>query len=319
MKREIDRYRTLEKDFDTPQTCVQITFSPTSGSQPVSAGGSGSFQARLDLKSGSGSPSGTWKLVSQRGAGFSLPSASGHQTTFRYSVPSKTSATQIVASLNATSKAGVATGDWTQPIKTTGLYLRIVGYTRSEQSSTTNGQMTITGTLAGGHPGPVTAVPACTNPPGCLTDVELDANVTSTESGHVTGPPEPNTCPGGMFVFAPTSFPNSLRLTVEFDPTGTSPATSGDAMLPSVGDAINLECGVSEFGDPQPAGGSVPLADLLSGNPVTFTFSGSGTTPSSIHPSVSISWMLSESVTVQRVQADGTPFTAAATDTRSSR
>ena len=188
MKQEIDRYRTLEKGFDTPQTCVQIAFSPTSGSKPVSAGGSGSFRARLDLKSGSGSPVGKWKLVGQRGAGFSPRSASGQQTTFRYSVPSQTSAKQIVASLAATSKAGVATGDWTQPIKTTGLYLRIVGYSRSERSSTTSGQMTITATLAGGHPGSVTAVPACTSPASCLTDAELDANVTSTESGFVTGP-----------------------------------------------------------------------------------------------------------------------------------
>ena len=48
-------------------------------------------------------------------------------------------------------------------------------------------------------------------------DVELDANVTSTESGFVIGPPEPQSCPGGRYDFAPTSFPNSLRLGVEFD------------------------------------------------------------------------------------------------------
>ena len=135
--------------------------------------------------------------------------------------------------------------------------------------------------------------------------------------GFVTGPSNSQTCPGGTFVFAPTSFPNSLRLTVEFDPNGTSPAKSGDGMLPSVGDAVNDECGVNEFGDSQVAGGSVPVTDLLSGHPVTFTFSGSGTTPSSLHPSVSITWTLSESVTVQRVQADGSAFTAVATDTRS--
>jgi hypothetical protein len=312
MKQEIDRYRTLEKGFDTAQTCVHIAFAPTSGSKPVHAGDNGSFQARVDMKSGSGSPTGKWKLVSQRGASFLPSGASHHQTTFRYSVPSKTSATRIAASLSATSKAGVATGDWTQPIKSTSLYLRIVGYTRSEQSTTTNGQMTITATLAGGKPGPVTAAPPCTSLASCLIDVELGANVTSTESGYVTGTPEPVTCPGGTFTFSPASFPNTLSLTVEFDPTGTSPAISGDGMLPSVGDALDLECGVNEFGDLQSAGGSVPLADLLSGNPVTFKFSGSGTTPSSLHPSISISWMLSESVTVQRVQADGTPFTAAA-------
>jgi len=58
---------------------------------------------------------------------------------------------------------------------------------------------------------------------------------------------------------------------------------------------------------------SVPAADLLSGNPVTFTFSGSGTVPSfGDHSGLPITWMLSESVTVQRVQADGSPFRSTA-------
>jgi hypothetical protein len=46
------------------------------------------------------------------------------------------------------------------------LYFRIVGYTRTERSGTDHGQRTVTDTLFGG-PGPVVAVPECTDPLGC--------------------------------------------------------------------------------------------------------------------------------------------------------
>lgn len=46
---------------------------------------------------------------------------------------------------------------------------------------------------------------------------------------------------------------------------------------------------------------------MLSGHAVTLTFSGSGSAPSTIgdHPGIPVAWTLSESVTIQRVQADG--------------
>jgi hypothetical protein len=43
------------------------------------------------------------------------------------------------------------------------MYFRIVGYTRTETSSTAHGQRNVTDVLSGG-PGPVTELPECTNP-----------------------------------------------------------------------------------------------------------------------------------------------------------
>ena len=319
----IDAYRAAEKgwtSFDHKPLCAEAVMDPASNTIKLHPDQSGQLAIYARARRDGGHATGArWTLSGPTNATFWPLSSTEAAPRISYTVTSAPAGGKVQVTVRFASTAGVGQATWQQPIEPTGVYLRIVGHTRSEKSTALDGEMTITATLAGGQPGSVAAVPACTNPASCLTDVELDANVTSTESGFVTGPPEPTTCPGGRFDFAPTSFPNSLRLTVEFDPTGTSPAKLGDGMLPSVGDAVNDECGVNEFGDSQVAGGSVPVADLLSGHPVTFTFSGSGTTPSSLHPSVSINWTLSESVTVQRVQADGTPFTAAATDTRSLR
>ncbi len=319
----VDAYRAAEKgwtSFDHKPLCAEAVIEPARNTIKLQPGQSGQMAIYARARRDGGRATGArWKLLSPTNATFSPFSSTKAAPRISYTVTSAPAGGKVEVTVRFTSTAGVGQATWQQPIRPTGLYLRIVGYTRSEKSTASDGEMTITATLTDGHPGPVAAAPPCSSPTNCLTDVELDANVTSTESGFVTGTPSPVTCPGGRFDFAPTSFPNRLRLTVEFDPTGTSPATSGDGMLPSVGDAVNLECGVSEFGDPRSAGGSVPLADLLSGNRVTFTFSGSGMTPSSLHPSVSINWTLSESVTVQRVQADGTPFMAAATDSQSLR
>lgn len=311
VKQEVDRYRNLETGFDTPNTCVQVAFSPKSNSKTVSAGSSGSFQSQLEMNSGSGSPVGRWTLASLRGASFSPKTARGQRATFRYSVPSKTSATQIVASLKTTSKAGVAAGDWTQRLNTGDLYFRIVGYTRSEQSNTDRGQMILTNTLFGG-PGPVTTVPPCTDPATCGAFV-LEAKVSTTESGHVTGTPNAFDCPGGEFTYPPTTIQQSIRQPIVFDPAGIAPARASAGTVPSVGDVINDNCGASDSGEAQALAVSVPADALLSGKPVTFTFSGSGTVPSQgDHPGTPITWMLSESLTVQRVEADGSPLTAAA-------
>ena len=84
-------------------------------------------------------------------------------------------------------------------------------------------------------------------------------------------------------------------------------------MVPSVGDISMDFCGANDSGEAQSVSASVTAADLLSGNPVTFTFSGSGAVPSSgDHRGLPITWMLSQSVTVQRVQANGSPFRSSA-------
>lgn len=184
------------------------------------------------------------------------------------------------------------------------MYFRIVGYTRTETSSTAHGQRNVTDALSGG-PGPVTELPECPNPFGCSNMFLLEAKVTTTANGRVTGAPEPG-CPGGSFTYPTSVLQNPVRQAVTFDPDWVAPATASDAMIPSVGDVIVDECDAMESAVPQEVSAGVPADDLLSGRPVTFRLSGSGTAPSSgDHPGIAISWTLSESITVQRVKADG--------------
>jgi hypothetical protein len=184
------------------------------------------------------------------------------------------------------------------------LYFRIVGYSRTEKSTTSHGEHTGTDTLPA--PGPVAQVPECTDPTTCAKVFVVEATVTSVFTGKVTGTANPFLCPGGSFDYGTSTLQNPLRQTIEFDPDGTAPAATSAGMVPSVGDVIEDKCGANDSGDPQAVGASVPAADLLSGNPVTFSFSGAGSTPSfGDHPGTPVNWSLSETLTVQRVQADG--------------
>jgi hypothetical protein len=133
----------------------------------------------------------------------------------------------------------------------------------------------------------------------------LEAEATTTANGRVTGVPDPG-CPGGSFTYPTSVLQNPVRQAVTFDPDSVAPAEASDAVIPSVGDVIMDECGAMDSGEPQEVSASVPADDLLSGRPVTFKLSGSGTAPSSgDHPGIPITWRLSESITVQRVKADG--------------
>jgi hypothetical protein len=186
------------------------------------------------------------------------------------------------------------------------VYFRIVGYSENDQSSTSRGQHATTNTLTG--PGPVSQTPPCSdpNPANCSKFFQLEGTVTSTFTGHVTGTASPFLCPGGSFDYGTSSIQNPLRLVMSFDPDGTAPATMGAGMIPEVGDVFEDKCGAHDFGDSQGFSASVPAADLLSGAPATFSFSGQGSVPSQgDHPGIPVSWMFSETLTVQRVNADG--------------
>jgi hypothetical protein len=183
------------------------------------------------------------------------------------------------------------------------IFVRIVGYTLSESSNTAHGQHTATHTLNG--PGPVAQIPKCATP-GCVNAFGVEGTVTSTFTGSVTGTASPFTCPGGSFDYGTSSISNPLRLGITFDPDGSAPATTGAGTIPEVGDVFEDKCGAHDFGDSQGSSASVPAADLLSGAPATFSFSGQGSVPSQgDHPGIPVNWMFSETLTVQRVNADG--------------
>ncbi len=188
------------------------------------------------------------------------------------------------------------------------LHFRLVAYSRTETSSTAYGQRTVTDTLSGG-PGPIVTIPDCSDPLNCGTDMVLDGTVTTTANGHVTGTPSSG-CPGGAFTYPTTVLQNPVHLDLTYDPSWVGPAHSSEAMIPSVGDVTSDICGANDSGDPQTVPTAVSSDDLLSGNPVTLTFSGGGTTTSSFgdHNGLAITWSLSERATIQRVQADGSPL-----------
>jgi hypothetical protein len=187
-------------------------------------------------------------------------------------------------------------------------YFRIVGYTRTERSTSDYGEHTITDSLSGGT-GPVTKVAECTDPIGCAADFQVDATVTTTANGHVFGVPD-NGCPGGAYTYPTQTLQNPVHLDIMFDPDWVKPATASEAMIPYVGDVTSDICGANDSSDPVTVSTSVSADDLLSGDPVTFTFTSSGSALSTEgdHPGTVISWSLSESITIQRVQANGSPL-----------
>ncbi len=188
------------------------------------------------------------------------------------------------------------------------LYFRLIAYSRTEKSTTAYGQRTVTDTLSGG-PGPIVTIPDCTDPLNCGTDMVLDGTVTTTANGHVTGTPSSG-CPGGAYTYPTTVLQNPVHLDLTLDPDWVAPAHASEAMIPSVGDVTSDICGANDSGDPQTVSATASADDLLSGNPVTIAFSGGGTTTSSFgdHSGLTITWSLSETATVQRVQVDGSPL-----------
>jgi hypothetical protein len=187
------------------------------------------------------------------------------------------------------------------------VFFRITGYTISESSNTSHGQRTAAHTLSGG-PGPVGTMFPCADPasPTCPKVIQLEAPITSTFTGHVTGTANPVTCPGGAFDYGTSTITQTTRQTILFDPDKNDPATTGAGTIPEVGDVIEDKCGAHDSADSQGFSASIPADQFLSGNPVTFTFSGSGSTPSQgDHPGTPITWQFSETLTVQRVNADG--------------
>src|SRR6185437_13912607 len=187
------------------------------------------------------------------------------------------------------------------------LFFRITGYTLSEKSSTSHGESTASHTLSGG-PGPVGTMFPCTDPasPTCPKVIQLEAPVTSTFTGHVTGTAAPQICPGGSWDYGTSTITQTTRQTISFDPDKNDPATTGAGTIPSVGDILEDKCGASDSAESQGFSASVPADQFMSGDPVTFGFSGQGTAASQgDHPGLPIAWSFSETITVQRVNADG--------------
>jgi hypothetical protein len=187
------------------------------------------------------------------------------------------------------------------------LFFRITGYSLRESSSTSHGQRTASHTLTG-LPGPVGTMFPCADPasPSCPKVIQLEAPITSTFTGSVSGTANPVICPGGSFDYGTSTITQTTRQTISFDPDKNDPATTGAGTIPEVGDVVEDKCGAHDSADSQGFSASVSAADFLSGNPVTFVFSGGGTAASlGDHPGIPITWTFSETITVQRVNEDG--------------
>src|SRR6185437_12238764 len=124
--------------------------------------------------------------------------------------------------------------------------------------------------------------------------------------GHVSGTAIPQVCPGGSWDYGTSTINQTTRQTISFDPDKNDPATTGAGTIPEVGDVFEDKCGAHDSAESQGFSASVPADQFMSGDPVTFGFSGQGTaTSSGDHPGTPITWSFSETITVQRVNADG--------------
>jgi hypothetical protein len=110
----IKHYRELETSWNTPNTCAKLQFTPASNSTTLKPGSSGLISAEVAANAG-GLATGKWTITNQRGAAFSPATATGENPFFSYQVPA-IGPDQASASFAVTSKAGRATGDWTQPV-----------------------------------------------------------------------------------------------------------------------------------------------------------------------------------------------------------
>ncbi len=187
---------------------------------------------------------------------------------------------------------------------------RIVGFSQSIVSDTDRGHGERTDVWNGTPGDPVTVDPCefgyC-DPEAPTT--EFETKVTTTANGWVTGP-GPQCTP--KYTYPTYTLQNPGRISITFDPRGDT----GDAtvttvpQIASVGDVTNGTCGAWSTGrSDAKLTATVPRDQVLSGKPFTFSFTKSETIPTEpFSNSASISYTWSKSVTLVRVNEDGSEY-----------
>jgi hypothetical protein len=116
VERAIDKYRERESAWQTPNMCATLEFSLAPNTRRLRPGESGGFDATAIAKQGGGVSELVARLSNQVNATFSPTRASGQRARFGYTVASAPASDKVRSTVRATSKAGVAQGDWEQNV-----------------------------------------------------------------------------------------------------------------------------------------------------------------------------------------------------------
>ena len=116
VKKAIDRYKTLETQWNEANRCASIAFTPAENSRTLRRGDTGRFDARVQAKPGGSPPTASWTLAGAANAPFSPGTASSNPAGFQHgAVSAAGEGIRVSATLRAVSRAGVAEKQWWQP------------------------------------------------------------------------------------------------------------------------------------------------------------------------------------------------------------
>jgi hypothetical protein len=108
-------YRARETDWNEPNKCAQLDFSPVPRSLTLSRDQTGAVSATVKAADG-GSPSiGKWTVTNPQNGTFAPPQGDANPFTASYTVTNAGAGIEVSADFRATSKAGVVQKTWSQP------------------------------------------------------------------------------------------------------------------------------------------------------------------------------------------------------------
>jgi hypothetical protein len=112
----IKGYRDREDAWQEANKCATLEFSPAPNTRRLQPGQSGSFNATAIAKERGGPSELDARLSNPVNAIFSPTRAGGQRAHFGYTVASAPASDKVRSTIRATSKAGVAQGDWEQDV-----------------------------------------------------------------------------------------------------------------------------------------------------------------------------------------------------------
>jgi hypothetical protein len=118
----IRRYDDVENNWNTPNHCATIQFTPATNARPLRVGDTGTVSANLVAQRGGSPPTATWTQLASGNGTFSPGSASSVPASFTYAgILQAGPGILVTGTWKAVSKAGVAQEAWTQPTVTTSI------------------------------------------------------------------------------------------------------------------------------------------------------------------------------------------------------
>jgi hypothetical protein len=113
--KQISTYRSAEKNWLEPNNCATIETTPVKDKVVLTQGQTGQLQAKVKAKDGGVATKGKWELSAPDNATFDPTEAKGPQAQFGYTVTKVGADIEVKATLEATSTAGVAKLEWSEP------------------------------------------------------------------------------------------------------------------------------------------------------------------------------------------------------------